>query len=435
MFTRAVDLFLELFYIRIINLIYMKKESSKEKKIHWQQLLSEFNKSLSLITDIYQLNDNVSAKIRELINVKNVYIFLLNEELNEFLPMKKPELNGNNSTTLLPSDKLIFWLEVNRTHLVCNESNEIFNFLGTQEKELVHNLGIKYIYPLVAMNKVKGVVMLDEKDNQQPLTTHNSDVLRMFLDQAAFAFENALMYRQQKERVRRMYRADRLATLGELAAGAAHEIRNPLTSIRSTIQYLQKKNKEDQDSEMLKDLIDEVDRINEIISGMLSFSKIETPEREKLNLKSTIEQVLKLVTNSARKKGIQLEMLYDTSHEIIIGDQGQLKQVILNILMNSIQSINHYQGIISVQVLCTHENLKPLKKERNAYYIIQITDNGIGIEADQLERIFDPFYTTKSEGTGLGLSISYGIIHKHHGEIEIESIPKESTTVKIKLPI
>jgi two-component system, NtrC family, sensor kinase len=335
----------------------------------------------------------------------------------------------------LPSDKLIFWLDVNRTHLVCNESNEIFNFLGAQEKELIHNLGIKYIYPLVAMNKVKGVVMLDEKENHQPLTTHNSDVLRMFLDQAAFAFENALMYRQQKERVRRMYRADRMATLGELAAGAAHEIRNPLTSIRSTIQYLQKKIKEDQDSEMLKDLIDEVDRINDIISGMLSFSKTETPKRKKINLKNNIEQVLKLVSNSAKKKAIQLESLYETSHEIILGDQGQLKQVFLNILMNSIQSIKHNQGLISIQVLCTHDNSYPSEKEKNAYYTIRITDNGIGIEADQLERIFDPFYTTKSEGTGLGLSISYGIIHKHHGEIEIESVLNEKTTVTIKLPL
>lgn len=414
----------------------MKKKRLKEKKIHWQQLLSEFNKSLSLITDIYQLNDNVSAKIRELTNIKTVYIFLLNEELNEFIPLRSPAINGSkDNMVILPSDKLIFWLDINRTHLLCDDETEIFSFLGSREKDLIHHLGINYIYPLVAMNRVKGVVMLNEKENQKHFTSHELDVLRMFLDQAAFAFENALMYRQQKERVRRMYRADRLATLGELAAGAAHEIRNPLTSIRSTIQYLQKKIKEDQDGEMLNDLIEEVDRINEIIVGMLSFSKTETPEREKVNLKNTIEQVLKLVTNSAKKKVIELVLNYETPQEIILVDLGQLKQVLLNILMNSIQSISNNDGLITIQVLSTHEQPETSDKEPQAYYIIRITDNGTGIEADQLEKIFDPFYTTKSEGTGLGLSISYGIIHKHHGEIEIESIKNEGTTVTIKLPI
>jgi signal transduction histidine kinase len=425
-----------LFYIRKLNLLTMKKKRLKEKKIHWQQLLSEFNKSLSLITDIYQLNDNVSAKIRELTNIKTVYIFLLNEELNEFIPLRSPAINGSkDNMVILPSDKLIFWLDINRTHLLCDDETEIFSFLGSREKDLIHHLGINYIYPLVAMNRVKGVVMLNEKENQKHFTSHELDVLRMFLDQAAFAFENALMYRQQKERVRRMYRADRLATLGELAAGAAHEIRNPLTSIRSTIQYLQKKIKEDQDGEMLNDLIEEVDRINEIIVGMLSFSKTETPEREKVNLKNTIEQVLKLVTNSAKKKVIELVLNYETPQEIILVDLGQLKQVLLNILMNSIQSISNNDGLITIQVLSTHEQPETSDKEPQAYYIIRITDNGTGIEADQLEKIFDPFYTTKSEGTGLGLSISYGIIHKHHGEIEIESIKNEGTTVTIKLPI
>lgn len=413
----------------------MKSPVPVKKRIQWQQLLSEFNKSLSLITDIYQLKDNVAAKIRDLVDVKKVLIFLLNEELNNFIPIERNSSNShwNNSNVFTPSDKLIFWLDVNRTYLLCLESPEIIHFLSEKERKSILSLEVIFIYPLIVMNKVKGMVMLGEKNNGEPLREDELDILKTFLNQAAFAFENALMYQQQKERVRRMYRADRLATLGQLAAGAAHEIRNPLTSIRSTIQYLQNKMVVTEDREMLKDIVEEVDRINEIISGLLSLSKTEKPVKEKVNLKENIQQIINLVSNSARKRSIGIILNYDTDQEIIFADQGQLKQMMLNVIMNAIQSISHDHGKISIHIFSDRPGADKNLQEGN--YLIEITDNGQGIQVDSLERIFDPFYTTKEDGTGLGLSITYGIIHKHNGDIEIESDEGKGTKVKIKLPV
>ncbi len=415
----------------------MKKDDLAKNGLQWQRLLSEFNKSLSLITDIYHLNSNVKAKIKELTGVGEVYVFIYKEELNEFVNLDKTgEDTSAKFFSFRTSDKLIFWMDVNRTNLLCQEESDIYNFLSQREQDFIRENGIIYIYPLIAMNRVKGLVMLNNKVKEEKISGPEMEVLRVFLDQAAFAFENALMYKQQKDRTRKMYRADRLATLGELAAGAAHEIRNPLTSIRSSIQYLHKKMSNEEDCELMNDIIDEVDRINEIITGMLSFSKNENPEREQVNLKNTLEQIFNLATNAARKKAIKLTLNYETSNEMIYADQGQLKQVLLNILMNAIQFIDHDHGKVIISVNNTGDhNGKYEENIKGENYIIRIKDNGKGIEPAKLEKIFDPFYTTRSEGTGLGLSISYGIVHKHNGEIEIESIPEKETTVTIKLPV
>jgi len=257
--------------------------------------------------------------------------------------------------------------------------------------------------------------------------------LKIFFDQAGFAFENAFLYHLQKERTRKMYRADRLATLGELAAGAAHEIRNPLTSIRSSIQYLKRKLKDTSDVEMANDLISEVDRINDIIEGMLSFAKPQEPKKESVNLKSLIHQTVQLVLNTASKKGVEIRTAYHCKNEEIVADQAQLKQVLLNIIMNAIQAIEVNNGIVNIST--TEANTPTSYKGGDGTYIVEIADNGKGIEQENMDKIFDPFFTTKDYGTGLGLSICYGIINRHGGDIELSSEPGKGTKVKIKLPM
>jgi signal transduction histidine kinase len=413
--------------------------NKKPPYANWTLLLSEFNKSLTLITDLRQLKDNFIAKIKELVPVSNVIILLLNHDKNLFVRVKNEtdetdEKAKTEEIYFLPGDKLIFWLEVNRKCLLVKEEPQIVDFIGAREQKMLLNNQIEYIYPFIVMNKVKGLVLLSKKHNGENILPEEQEVLNTLFNQAGFAFENALLYNQQKERIRKMYRADRLATLGELAAGTAHEIRNPLTSIRSTIQYLERKISDKNDKEMVHDLLGEVDRINEIISGMLSFSRPDKIDKEMVNLHETIYQVVKLVHNSAKRKNIEIDILYNTELKQIMADQGQLKQVLLNVIMNSIQAIESDHGKIMVTVYTSSPGRKDVNKAYPGYYLLEIADNGTGIPEEEIEHVFDPFYTTKPTGTGLGLSISYGIIHKHGGEIEIESVAGERTTVRIKLP-
>ena len=227
-----------------------------------------------------------------------------------------------------------------------------------------------------------------------------------------------------------MHRADRLATLGELAAGAAHEIRNPLTSVRCSIQFLRKKLNDPMDTEMADDLISEVDRINEIIEGMLSFAKPQPLKKENTQLKTILLQTIQLVSNSARKEGIEICLDYQADQDDIFADPSQLKQVFLNIIMNSIQAIENEPGKIYINVTFSDRQNKYTPE-----YLIEVIDNGEGISNENIDKIFDPFYTTKKEGTGLGLSISYRIINQHGGDIEFFSEPGIGTKVKIRIPL
>jgi signal transduction histidine kinase len=409
-------------------------ERSKNKPGDINRFLSELNESFSIITDLEQLKDNFSARLKEIFNTKEIHIFLLNPDLNRFQPVEKiiSTTRAENITQFFVSDKLIFWLSVNKTFLVVDDNREIFNFLSKPEQELLHDLNVGLVYPFIVMNQVKGLVCIGKKADKQ-YNLEELHQLKVLLDQAGFAFENAYHYHLQKERTRRMYRADRLATLGELAAGAAHEIRNPLTSIRSSMQYLKRRLKLPADIEIADDLISEVDRINEIIEGMLSFAKPQEPKKESINLRTLLNQSVQLVSNLALKKGINLELNYHSQNEWIIADLAQLKQVFLNILMNALQSITIDKGSVLIEVN-EASGVKSTVNE-NFFYIIEVTDSGKGIEPEIIDKIFDPFFTTRNDGTGLGLSISYGIISRHGGEIELSSEPGKGTKVKIKLPM
>jgi len=397
----------------------------------YKSLLTEFNNSLKLIGDLELLKDYITTKIRQVSKVKQVHIFLLNNELYRFFINGDPQLNRELYFTL--NDRLIFWLRSNETYLNLVKQPDIKTFLTERENMVLDKLEAKFICPLRVMNKTKGMVVLTDKAYGQTFEQEEVYLLLTLIDQASFAIENALLYQMQADRLKKMYHADRMAIMGQLAAGAAHEIRNPLTSIRSTIQYLKRDIKDPGKSQMVSNLISEVDRINTIIQGLLTFSKPYMPKSEKIDINAIIHQTLQLISNNASKKNIRIEYFLNTQKNWIEADPAQLKQVFLNILINAIQAIGNDGEInISVEDSESSETIPHGIKEE--VYII-ITDNGTGIAQEDIDKIFDPFYTTKNDGTGLGLSISYGIINRHGGDIKVKSMAGESTTVIISLPI
>ena len=398
------------------------------------KFLTELNESFSIIIDLEQLKDNFAARLKTLLNTEEIFIFLLNPDLNRYIPVEKVSQSSNDDKvlTFFPSDKLIFWLSVNKTFLNIDIQPQVFAFLSQREQDLLTHLHVSLVHPFIVMNQVKGMVFIGKRSGNH-YEKYEMLQLKSFFDQAGFAFENAFLYQLQKDRTRKMYRADRLATLGELAAGAAHEIRNPLTSIRSSIQYLKRKLSDKSDIEVADGLISEVDRINEIIEGLLSFSKPQMPKKEKTNLKALLTHSVQMVSNTALKAGVDIMMNYDCQHEEITVDSDQLKQVFLNVIMNAIQAFESPKGLVTISV----NEITTLNKSSNQSikYIIEIADQGKGIDPEYIDKIFDPFFTTKAEGTGLGLSISYGIINRHGGDIEIFSELGRGARVRIKIPM
>jgi len=418
--------------------LFFWERTFRKRHYEFKQALTEFSRSLTLIVDLEQLKDNISSKIREIIKVENIFIYLINPDLNRFQLAKARgfEIKENDKFYFLPEEPMIRWLAVNETYLIISENSQIFSFFSKREQELLKTTHVDFIFPLIAMNRVTGLVCLGSKASGAKFNREEIELLTTFLGQASLAFENAYLYQQQKSRLRKMYRADRLATLGQLAAGAAHEIRNPLTSIRSTIQYLQKTIKEGAKKELVSGLIQEVDRINEIIEGLLSFSKPSKPETELINLDSLLEQSLTLVATTTKKRKIDIDYQFNAAEKQLEADPSQLKQVFLNIMMNALQAMDD-GGNLQISVESSRKDGQ-FSTDPQKNFLITFKDSGKGIPKDSLEHVFDPFFTTKKDGTGLGLSISYGIIQQHGGEIEIYSSNEskdQGTKVVITLPI
>lgn len=229
--------------------------------------------------------------------------------------------------------------------------------------------------------------------------------------------------RELKSLEKAVERSERLASMGRMAAGIAHEIRNPLSSIRGLAQYLRNKFEKDSEShEYASVMISEVDRLNRVIQDMLNFAKPHEPKLAPSNIESIISHSLKLIGAELSEKKINIILINDSEVPIVFADTDLLTQVFLNLFVNAIDAMDE-NGTIEISF-----------SEDKHSIIIEISDEGTGIKEENLNKIFDPFFTSKSNGTGLGLAIVYRIIENHNGEITVNSIVNKGTIFKIKLP-
>ena len=395
-------------------------------------LLSEFNRSLMLIVDRTLLINSVITKIRQLCPVESIYVFLLDQDTGKYKLLNTVDIPQTIFFT--EKGRLISWLSVNEKELIVSSNPDIVNYLRPEEKTIIHQLKAEMIYPLTVMNRISGMVLLGNKTNGQLFTRDDIRMLSLLFNQAAFAIEHAFLYELQMEHIKAMYRTDRLATFGELAAGAAHEIRNPLTSISSLVQYIGKDFVNDPDkSEMINEILTEVERINKILQGLLSFARSTAINKTDIHLEQLINQTLLLTKKSVEKQQIDVQFEYFAENATIQGDAEQLKQVFLNIILNAIEAMKDNQPGQSRTLIIGIENGASIDY-RSRYLIISFDDSGKGIEEKDIENVFNPFFTTKEEGTGLGLAICYGIINRHQGELKAVSVSGKGTTIQVKLP-
>ncbi len=233
-------------------------------------------------------------------------------------------------------------------------------------------------------------------------------------------------------------RSEKLASVGLLAAGIAHELNNPLTGVL-TFSYLVRKNLPDgsPDAEDLDLVIRETKRCAAIIRRLLDFSREKTPEKAFSNLNILIDETIQLVAQAAQVNDIEIITDLDEQLPAIWLDDNLIKQVIMNMMVNAQHAINS-KGFINIRTrLLAASDCPESITEPREMAEITITDSGCGIPEDDLQRIFDPFFTTKGvgKGTGLGLSVSHGTIEAHGGIIEVESIVGKGTEFRIYLPI
>ncbi|MGD1049322.1 MAG: response regulator [Candidatus Krumholzibacteriaceae bacterium] len=243
---------------------------------------------------------------------------------------------------------------------------------------------------------------------------HGSTVVGIFEDLTA-----------RKEMEEELRRADRLRSLGELSAGVAHEIRNPLTGIATTAQVLKERLGGDEEKgRFVAVILDEIARLDDIIKNLLNFARPVSPRPTEIALSGLIEDALGLLADTARGRGVSLHFENRLRDDRVLLDGDQIKQVLLNIALNGIEA-SPAGGRLNV---CAREAADP------AFIEIELADTGGGVPDEIADKLYNPFFTTKPEGTGMGLSISRKIAESHGGRIYHRSVPGRGTSFFIELP-
>lgn len=232
------------------------------------------------------------------------------------------------------------------------------------------------------------------------------------------------VYAQLQDSFEQLRRADRLTALGELSAGLAHEIRNPLGSIEGALQILQRSEAPAATRKEFSELAQkEVNRLKGLVSNFLDFARPQAPRRKPTDVVALLESVKVLAEQTAETSGTHIQVLASNDLPTLSLDPDQIKQVLLNLVLNAIQAMPG-GGEINLAA----------ERRTNAVEI-HIQDQGSGIEPEDLERIFDPFFTTRAEGTGLGLPIAYRIVSQHGGHIAAQNNAERGMTFTITLPL
>lgn len=239
--------------------------------------------------------------------------------------------------------------------------------------------------------------------------------------------ENIDRERQIEDRLRH---SERLAALGRLVAGVAHEVRNPLATIRLRVQMAQREARNTRVDESCAVALEEVERLNGMVNRLLNFARPVRFQPEPTDLKQLAEQRLNRFSESARKSGIQFITDFPEDGTLLPIDQNKMAQVFDNVIQNALEAMTLSGGTLRVSVTSTVKSASGTDKVR-----VEFRDTGNGISSSMVSRIFDPFFTTKPSGTGLGLSICHEFVRAHGGEIQVESAEGDGTSVRIILPV
>jgi two-component system sensor histidine kinase HydH len=218
-------------------------------------------------------------------------------------------------------------------------------------------------------------------------------------------------------------RSERLASMGQMVAGIAHELRNPLSSLRGVAKYFERKyGTVPEDSDYANLMIQEVDRLNRVITDLLRFAQPVHPRREEIILKAVVDHALRLCSTEIEDRGINVEQDFADDLPDVQADSDLLVQALVNLFLNAVEAMKD-GGHLKISLGSGEESIE-----------IMIADDGTGISSEEREHIFDPFFTTKPGGTGLGLAIVHSIVEAHSGKIYVDSAPGKGTTFRIELP-
>ena len=402
-----------------------------KNKFDYKKTISNLSEAMVSILNINELCRKIITTTTEAMQVKTATIFILHQEESCY---KLYESIGVNEIKVVSSytndDPFFTWLE-RHDEIIVREELERYGpdtEAGKAAKRLKEMDG-ELCIPLVAKKKLIGIINLGMKGRGEMYTHEDIELLNTMSNQATVALENARLYEDLSRAKVQMQRADRLASLGTLTAGLAHEIRNPLVAIKTFTQLLPERFDDSEFREhFLHVTAGEVDRIASLVTELLDFARPSQPKLNREDLNQIVEKMMLLVDTESHKKNVRIIRNFNDFLPPVVLDREQIKQVLLNVLLNAVDATPE-DGTIFVETV-------PIQKNGSLDYVqIVVRDTGRGIPEDDLDKVFTPFFTTKHEGSGLGLAISHQIIQEHQGTIEVESTINQGTTFRINIPV
>jgi len=296
--------------------------------------------------------------------------------------------------------------------------------------------------PLIAAGEVYGAILVDNRFTRRPIESSDLQILSLFANQAAAGVRNARQVariqrfneelevrikqatRELESANQQLVKNERLAFLGEMAAIVAHEIRNPLTAVKGFAQRIRRKTEGNAPVDRYCGIIvEEVDRLDAVIADVLDYARRAEPKRQEVDLAQVLRQTIDIIGAELDQGRYALSVELNDDLPRLQGDPDQLKQVFLNICQNALKAMPE-GGALGIEATC-----------QPGAICVSIRDTGKGIPESLREKIFQPFFTTRSQGTGLGLSLAQQIVEDHGGTISLESVVGEGTTFRILLPV
>jgi two-component system NtrC family sensor kinase len=434
-----------------------------KEKADYQKTIKNVSQMIVSILDLNEIGKRLTHTVVEALAVKNCIWFLKKTSASDYceFSIQGEYKKSSSSISIGNGSLLVRYLEKNRQPLIRQNLLDKTNQPAAQKiLSEMYGLEAEVILPTIFKNRLNGFVLLGEKLSGDLFSKEDLDLLETLASQTALAIENARSYEKiedlnknlegkiaertlslqeallEKEKTQeQLIRAESLAAIGQLVAGVAHELNNPLTSVKSliqtTIEDLEELKHLPLDQEMLDDLHfadKELERAKLIVKSLLDISRQTQTFSESVQLNTVVKDALRVLHNQYKNLSLKIVESFGEALPVIQGNFANLGQVMLNIIQNAIQAVTKASGTI---YLSTYFD------ENSQQVIFQCRDTGPGIPEKIRNDIFKPFFTTKEvgQGTGLGLYISHEIIQRHGGTISLDNLEKTGACFNVRLPI